>query len=48
MKGTVVCCGLPAGTFPVPIFDMVLKRITIRGSIVGTRQDMVEVSKIDI
>ena len=26
----------------MPIFDTVLKRITVRGSIVGTRQDLVE------
>ena len=34
--------GLPPGDFPAPIFDVVLKGLTIRGSIVGTRQDMVE------
>jgi len=34
--------GLPPGDFPVPIFDVVLKRITIRGSIVGTRKDLQE------
>jgi propanol-preferring alcohol dehydrogenase len=41
-KGCVVCCGLPPGNFPTPIFDVVLKRITIRGSIVGTREDLHE------
>lgn len=41
-KGCVVCCGLPPGTFPTSIFDIVLKRVTVRGSIVGTRQDLVE------
>lgn len=40
--GTIVFVGLPPGDFPAPIFDIVLKRLTIRGSIVGTRQDMVE------
>ncbi len=40
--GTVVFVGLPPGTFPADIFSTVLNRITIRGSIVGTRQDMVE------
>ena len=34
--------GLPPGDFPAPIFDIVLKGLTIRGSIVGTRQDMAE------
>ena len=41
-KGTVALVGLPPGAFPTPIFDVVLKRITIRGSIVGTRQDLDE------
>ncbi|MEL4357682.1 MULTISPECIES: alcohol dehydrogenase AdhP [unclassified Luteococcus] len=40
--GTIVFNGLPPGEFPAPIFDLVLKALTIRGSIVGTRQDMVE------
>ena len=41
-KGTVSLVGLPPGDFPTPIFDVVLKRITIRGSIVGTRADLAE------
>jgi propanol-preferring alcohol dehydrogenase len=41
-KGTVSLVGLPPGHFETPIFDVVLKRITIRGSIVGTRQDLAE------
>lgn len=41
-KGTVALNGLPPGEFPTPIFDVVLKRITIRGSIVGTRKDLAE------
>ncbi|HXJ33846.1 MAG TPA: alcohol dehydrogenase AdhP [Candidatus Eisenbacteria bacterium] len=41
-KGTVSLVGLPPGDFPTPIFDVVLKRITIRGSIVGTREDLAE------
>jgi len=40
--GTCALVGLPPGTFPTPIFDVVLKRITIRGSIVGTRLDLRE------
>ena len=40
--GTVVFNGLPPGTFPGPIFDIVVKGLTIRGSIVGTRQDLQE------
>lgn len=41
-RGTVVLVGLPPGEFPVPIFDVVLKRLTLRGSIVGTRRDLDE------
>ena len=40
--GTCVLVGLPPGDFPAPIFDIVLKRLTIRGSIVGTRLDLQE------
>lgn len=41
-KGTISLVGLPPGEFPTPIFDVVLKRITMRGSIVGTRRDLDE------
>ncbi|MGO8656079.1 zinc-binding dehydrogenase, partial [Rhizobium ruizarguesonis] len=41
-KGTVSLVGLPPGNFPTPIFDVVLKSITVRGSIVGTRRDLDE------
>lgn len=40
--GTLVLNGLPPGEFPISIFDMVMKGTTIRGSIVGTRLDMIE------
>lgn len=40
--GTVSLVGLPPGGFETPIFDVVLKRLTIRGSIVGTRLDLQE------
>ena len=40
--GTVSLVGLPPGSFQTPIFDVVLKRLTIRGSIVGTRADLTE------
>ena len=40
--GTMSLVGLPPGDFPLPIFEVVLKRITIRGSIVGTRLDLTE------
>lgn len=41
-KGVVSLVGLPPGDFQTPIFDVVLKRITLRGSIVGTRKDLSE------
>ena len=41
-RGTCVLVGLPPGEFPVPLFDVVLNCITIRGSLVGTRRDMAE------
>lgn len=41
-RGAMVCLGLPHGSFEVPLVDLVLKALTIRGSIVGTRQDMRE------
>jgi alcohol dehydrogenase, propanol-preferring len=41
-RGTIALVGLPPGEFPTPIFDVVLKRITLRGSIVGTRRDLDE------
>ena len=40
--GTVSLNGLPPGDFPLPIFDVVLGGITVRGSIVGTRLDLQE------
>ena len=40
--GTCVLVGLPPGNFATPIFDVVLKRLTVRGSIVGTRADLRE------
>jgi propanol-preferring alcohol dehydrogenase len=41
-RGTCVLIGLPPGEFPTPLFDVVSNCITIRGSFVGTRQDMAE------
>src|ERR1700721_2122326 len=41
-RGTCVLVGLPPGEFPVPLFDVIANCITIRGSFVGTRQDMAE------
>ena len=40
--GFMSLVGLPPGSFPLPIFEIVLKRITVRGSIVGTRNDLAE------
>ena len=41
-KGTIALNGLPKGAFDLPIFETVLNRYTVRGSIVGTRKDMEE------
>ena len=41
-RGTCVLTGLPPGDFPFPLFDVVVNCITVRGSFVGTRQDMAE------
>jgi alcohol dehydrogenase, propanol-preferring len=40
--GTIVLTGMPPGSFPLPIFEMVDRGITLRGSIVGTRLDLQE------
>ncbi|WP_226924797.1 alcohol dehydrogenase AdhP [Georgenia satyanarayanai] len=40
--GTVSLVGLPPEQFPLDIFTTVLFGLTVRGSIVGTRKDMVE------
>jgi propanol-preferring alcohol dehydrogenase len=40
--GTIALNGLPSGSIALPIFDMVLHGITLRGSIVGTRLDLQE------
>ncbi|MES2276254.1 MAG: alcohol dehydrogenase AdhP [Bacteroidota bacterium] len=41
-KGTIALNGLPKGSFDLPIFETVINRYTVRGSIVGTRKDMQE------
>jgi propanol-preferring alcohol dehydrogenase len=41
-RGTCVLVGLPPGELPVPLFDVVATCITLRGSFVGTRRDMIE------
>jgi alcohol dehydrogenase, propanol-preferring len=41
-KGTIVCVSLPKGEPVMNINNMVLRRITLRGSIIGTREDMRE------
>lgn len=40
--GTCVLQGLPPGEVSASIMEMVLKGLTIRGSIVGTRKDILE------
>ena len=41
--GTVICIGLPAGAYlRAPVFESVIKMVTIRGSYVGNRKDTSE------
>lgn len=41
--GSIVAIGLPAGAYlKAPVFNTVVRMITIKGSYVGTRQDAVE------
>jgi len=40
--GTLVLVGLPPEDMPLPIFDTVINGISLVGSIVGTRRDLVE------
>lgn len=40
--GTSVLVGLPPGTFEVNIFDVAPRGVTVRGCIVGKRQDLQE------
>jgi propanol-preferring alcohol dehydrogenase len=45
--GTLVCVGLPADNgMRLPIFETVLGGLTVKGSIVGTHQDLVEVFEL--
>ncbi|EMC98009.1 hypothetical protein BAUCODRAFT_410661 [Baudoinia panamericana UAMH 10762] len=42
-RGTVVCIGLPAGAYlKAPVFESVIKMVTIKGSYVGNRKDSAE------
>jgi alcohol dehydrogenase, propanol-preferring len=40
--GTCVLIGIPQEPLPLGIFDMVIKGLTVRGSLIGTRQDIRE------
>jgi propanol-preferring alcohol dehydrogenase len=45
--GRLICVAMPAeGSMQIPIFDLVVKGISIVGSIVGTRQDLAEVFEL--
>ncbi|EOD46593.1 putative alcohol dehydrogenase 1 protein [Neofusicoccum parvum UCRNP2] len=42
-RGTVICIGLPAGAYlRAPVFESVVRMISIKGSYVGNRQDSAE------
>jgi alcohol dehydrogenase, propanol-preferring len=40
--GTCVLLGMPASEVPMPVYPMVMRRLTVRGSIEGTRTDLAE------
>jgi|SRR5579872_1096970 len=40
--GACVFVGIPPGAVPISIFDVVVKGLTVKGSIIGTRQDLRE------
>lgn len=44
--GTLVLVGLAHGTFDLPVVDTVLKGIQIRGSFLGTREDLEEIFRL--
>jgi propanol-preferring alcohol dehydrogenase len=48
--GRLVCVAMPAGgpTLPVPIFETVVKGLSVIGSIVGTRQDVADVFQLHL
>lgn len=41
-NGTVVLVGLPPGQLPIDVSDMVMRGLTLKGSLVGTRDDLRE------
>ncbi len=41
-RGICTLVGLPPGSFPLDIFNLVAGAVTVRGSFVGTRKDMAE------
>jgi len=42
-RGTVICIGLPAGAYlRAPVFESVIRMVTIKGSYVGNRRDSAE------
>ena len=40
--GTLVAVGLPAGQISLPLINLTNKRLTVRGTIVGSRKDLQE------
>lgn len=44
--GTMVLAGLPSSHFELPVVDSVLKGISIRGSFLGTKQDLLDVFQL--
>jgi len=40
--GTLMVVGVPAEPLPIPVLDLVVKKLTMRGTIIGNRQDVRE------
>ena len=45
-NGTLVLVGLAASNYELPLVDTVLKGVTVRGSFLGSRQDLAEVFEL--
>jgi propanol-preferring alcohol dehydrogenase len=45
-RGTLITCGLSTNQYELPMVDTVLKGLSIRGSYLGTREDLQEVFRL--
>ena len=45
-KGTLVSIGLPVAELSIPVFSMIVQEITVRGSFVGSRNDLEDAYRV--